>query len=229
MHHFYNAICSCAGLAAMPTSFFVPWRLCTHTGVTVSYPHSLGEHFNELLNQINPFDTSFVDKLPTLTRMHSIPVSPKCVKHIVEASKRQGLRFRQSAGESYWNMGVNVSHAVFTGLSLRLGSPRPCISSGNSPTSTQSIKGDKSACGNYCTVISGKIVARILLARRQDVITDVILPESQSCFRRNRSTIDMIFAARRLQGKCREKFNISLWFSLILSQLLIPPTEVFCG
>ncbi|XP_076059549.1 uncharacterized protein LOC143036186 [Oratosquilla oratoria] len=59
-------------------------------------------------------------------------------------------------------------------------------------------KGDRRECGNYRGIsllsIAGKVLARILLNRLQNV-AEVILPESQCGFRPSRGTIDMIFCA----------------------------------
>lgn len=70
-------------------------------------------------------------------------------------------------------------------------------------------KGDKSLCSNYRGIsllsIAGKILARVLLNRINKNISDNIISESQCGFRKNRGTIDMIFAARQIQEKCREQ------------------------
>lgn len=69
-------------------------------------------------------------------------------------------------------------------------------------------KGDRKFCGNYRGIsllsIAGKIFARILLSRLQE-IAEQILPESQCGFRASRGTTDMIFCARQLQEKSREQ------------------------
>ena len=52
--------------------------------------------------------------------------------------------------------------------------------------------------------VASKVLAKIMLTRLLKHVVDFVLPESQCGFRRGRSTIDMIFAARQLQEKCRE-------------------------
>lgn len=63
--------------------------------------------------------------------------------------------------------------------------------------------------GIQCTIqllsIAGKTLARILLNRLIKHLEDDLLPESQCGFRKNRGTIDMVFAARQLQEKCQEQ------------------------
>ena len=69
-------------------------------------------------------------------------------------------------------------------------------------------KEDRAMCGNSRGIsllsIAGKVFAKILLNRLLN-ISENILPESQSGFRSNRSTVDMIFAARQLFEKSREQ------------------------
>ena len=69
-------------------------------------------------------------------------------------------------------------------------------------------KGDRSDCNNYRGIsllsIVGKIFARVILSRLQFLGT-LVYPEAQCGFRPQRSTIDMIFATRQIQEKCREQ------------------------
>ena len=70
-------------------------------------------------------------------------------------------------------------------------------------------KGDKADCGNSRGIsllsVAGKIVAKILLKRLIKHVTEELMPETQCGFRQNRSTSDMIFAARQTMEKCREQ------------------------
>ena len=70
-------------------------------------------------------------------------------------------------------------------------------------------KGDKSVCDNHRGIsllsIAGKILARVLLNRIIEHLADSVVSESQCGFRKNRGTIDMIFAVRQLQEKCVEQ------------------------
>ena len=79
-------------------------------------------------------------------------------------------------------------------------------------------KGDKSICDNhrgiYLLCIAGKILTRILLNRLSLHLADNVLPESQCGFRAQRSTIDMIFAARQVQEKYREQ-NLDLYMVFV--------------
>ena len=53
--------------------------------------------------------------------------------------------------------------------------------------------------------IAGKILARVLLNRLLDHLESGLLPESQCGFRAGRGTVDIIFAARQPQEKCRKQ------------------------
>ena len=69
-------------------------------------------------------------------------------------------------------------------------------------------KGDKAQCGNYLGIsllcAAGKILSKIILNRLKKLAEET-LPESQSRFRSDRSTIDMVFGLRQLQEKAIEQ------------------------
>ena len=71
-------------------------------------------------------------------------------------------------------------------------------------------KEDRSCFDNHRGVsllsIAGKILVRLLLNRlSRHVYQNDILPESKCGFHPARGTMDMIFAARQMQEKCREQ------------------------
>ena len=79
-------------------------------------------------------------------------------------------------------------------------------------------KGNHQACDNHRGIslisIAGKILARVLLNRLIAHLEKGLLPESQCGFRKERGTIDMVFAARQLQEKCQEQ-NIDLYSTYV--------------
>ena len=79
-------------------------------------------------------------------------------------------------------------------------------------------KGDRASCDNHRGIsllsIAGKIMARVILNRITHHLLDEVVSESQCGFRSNRGTIDMIFAVRQLQEKCREQ-NKSLYILFV--------------
>ena len=70
-------------------------------------------------------------------------------------------------------------------------------------------KGDKSSCDNYRGIsllsMAGKILAKVILNRLNKHLLDEVVPESQCGFRKNRGTVDMIFASKQIQEKCKEQ------------------------
>lgn len=79
-------------------------------------------------------------------------------------------------------------------------------------------KGNRQSCDNHRGIallcIAGKILARLLLNRLTEHLDHGLLPESQCGFRKERGTIDMIFAARQLQEKCLEQ-NVKLYTTFV--------------
>ena len=79
-------------------------------------------------------------------------------------------------------------------------------------------KGNRQACDNHRGIsllsIAGKILARVLLNRLIAHLEKGLLPESQCGFRKERGTIDMVFAARQLQEKCQEQ-NTDLYSTYV--------------
>ena len=67
--------------------------------------------------------------------------------------------------------------------------------------------GDLSVCDNWSGIslldIGGKLFAKIIQSRHQDVVGEV-LPDSQCGFRRGRGCVDMIFCARQMIEKAVE-------------------------
>jgi len=73
-------------------------------------------------------------------------------------------------------------------------------------------KGERACCDNHRGIsllsVAGKILARVLLNRLTNHVGQHdIIPESQCGFRSARGTMDMIFAARQVQEKCREQYQ----------------------
>ena len=53
--------------------------------------------------------------------------------------------------------------------------------------------------------IAGKIPPKVILTRLNTHLLDETIPESQCGFHKNRRTVDMIFAARKIQEKSKEQ------------------------
>ena len=59
--------------------------------------------------------------------------------------------------------------------------------------------------GIFLLSIAGKILAKVILNRLNKHLLDEVVPESQCGFRKNRGTVDMIFASKQIQEKCKEQ------------------------
>ena len=70
-------------------------------------------------------------------------------------------------------------------------------------------KGSRKECGNYRGIsllsITGKALTTIMQNRLSTEVVETNVSESQNGFRKNRGTVDMIFAARHIQEKCIEQ------------------------
>ncbi len=70
-------------------------------------------------------------------------------------------------------------------------------------------KGDRAVCGNSRGIslfsIAGKVLAKIMLSRLVEHISEAVLPKTQCGFRKSRSTTDMFFVLRQLMEKSREQ------------------------
>ena len=70
-------------------------------------------------------------------------------------------------------------------------------------------KGNAAGCSNYRAIslldTAGKVIARVLLSRLLSCVSELVLPETQCGFRKQKSTTDMIFVARQLLEKAREQ------------------------
>ena len=79
-------------------------------------------------------------------------------------------------------------------------------------------KDDRTSCDNHRGIsllsIPGKILARIILNCITHHFLDDVISESHCAFRRNRGTVDMIFAVRQIKEKFRKQ-NQSLYILFV--------------
>ena len=170
-------------------------------------------YFSSLLNNAFPMDNSALDELPEFPTVQEMDEPPSFVE--VEAAIA-GLKNCKAAGPD----GIPPEVYKFGGRRLAeamLGFCLACWESGDIPThwkrakmiSIYKRKGEKSDCSNYRGLslldVASKIFAKILLARFNKHVANVVLPESQCGFRADRSTADMIFVCRQLLEKSREQ------------------------
>lgn len=213
MHNFYDAIKSTHGPR---THTVCPLRTADESSLIKDQAlivQRWGEHFEALLNQQAPTDFSVLEELPTLPTIQSLDIPPSFSE--VHAAIR-ALKNNKSPGpdsipaEILKQGGYLCTRAIHQFISLvwREESIPQQWKDANIVTIFKN-KGDKSICGNSRGIallsVAGKVLAKIMLHRLINNITEALLPESQCGFRRNRSTVDMIFTSRQLQEKCREQ------------------------
>jgi len=94
-------------------------------------------------------------------------------------------------------------------------------------------KGDRAICGNSRCIsllsVVSKLFARVMLIRLLTYVVDTVVPESQSGFRRARSTTDLIFVARLLQENAGNNIVTFLLPSSTLQRLSAPSIVTCCG
>ena len=171
------------------------------------------EHFNSLLNACNPSDHTVLQDLPSLPACTELDLPPT-LDEVVGSLK--GMKPRKSPGpdqipsELLIHGGAQL-HSFLHELICTIWN---CAKVPNSWKDAIIItiyknKGDRTLCGNSRGVsllsTAGKTFAKLLLNRLIAHVSENILPETQCGFRGNRSTVDMIFAARQLFEKSREQ------------------------
>lgn len=171
------------------------------------------EHFQELLNRVNPTDPSALDELPTLPPILELDIPPTLpeVRLAVSALKNKKAPGGDGLPAEVFKFGGNLLlarlHAVFLACWRERRIPARWKHATIIPIYKR--KGDRSDCGNSRGIalldVAGKVLARILLRRLLRVVTERVMPESQCGFRTDRSTLDMILVARLLIEKSREQ------------------------
>ena len=173
------------------------------------------EHFNMLLNIHKPTDHSVLDELQSSPVRKDLD-SPPTLEEVVNAIT--GLKSRKSPGpddvpsELLIHGGKKLHEFLHKMISQIWNDPNLTVPNSWKDATVVTIyknKGDRAVCGNSRGIsllgAAGKVFARFLLKRLVDTISEGILPDTQCGFRSNRSTIDMIFAARQLLEKSREQ------------------------
>ena len=171
------------------------------------------EHYNMLLNTENPSDPQILNRLPQKEPIQQMDMTPTLQE--VELAVRT-LKNRKSPGvdgipAEVWKHGGTTIIKRLHELICRIWEAEEVPQQWKDAklVSIFKKKGDRAVCGNSRGIallsVAGKILAKIMLTRLNEYITDSTCPESQCGFRRERGTTDMIFVARQLQEKCREQ------------------------
>ncbi|KAL8611454.1 hypothetical protein ACOMHN_014509 [Nucella lapillus] len=161
------------------------------------------EHFSTLLNRPSTVSSEALDQIPQRPTMDSLDAPPtmeEVTKAIHQTSSGKATDMDGIPADIWDTEDMPQEFRDATIVSL------------------YKNKGSKSDCGNYRGIsllsIAGKIMARIILNRLIPTVSENNLPEAQCGFRPDRSTVDMIFAVRQVQEKCKEQ-NLDLYAVLI--------------
>lgn len=180
------------------------------------------KHFQTLFSETRTVYDTAIDRIPQFPLNEELD-DPPTLEELILAKKQ--LKSRKAAGvdgipPEIWKHGGPALHDKFHDLLVC------CWEQGKLPQDLRDAviitlyknKGEKSICSNYQGItllsIAGKILARVLLNRLVPTIAEDNTPESQSGFRANRGTTDMVFILRQLQEKCREQ-NKGLYVTFV--------------
>ena len=171
------------------------------------------EHFSNILNATSSFDDETINRLPqvlTNDTLDDLPSIAEVNKAIQQISSGKSPGPDSIPAEIYKAGGPVLTeqlHQVFTNIWVNETMPQDFKDA--SIVHLYKRKGNRQSCDNHRGIsllsIAGKILARILLNRLTAHLDQGLLPESQCGFRKERGTVDMIFAARQLQEKCQEQ------------------------
>lgn len=170
-------------------------------------------HFNTLLNHTNPVDPHILDKLldlPTITHLDNPPQYSETRQAI------RSLKNNKSAGpdgipaEVFKNGGFMLTHRLHLLIShIWEHESLPQDWKNANIVVIYKNKGDRAVCGNSCRIfllsVAGKVLAKIMLSRLVEHISEAALLETQCGVRKTQSTTDMVFVLRQLMEKSREQ------------------------
>ena len=176
------------------------------------------EHFSTLLNRpstVNPNALDLIPQRPVLDSLDLPPTEEEVVKAIGQINSGKAPGMDGIPGEIYKAVGpaaLNAFTEILTSIWEEEELPRDFRDA--TIVSLFKNKGSRTDCGNYRGIsllsIAGKILARVILNRLIESVSEQNLPETQCGFRPNRSTVDMIFTVRQVQEKCVEQ-NMDLF------------------
>ena len=184
---------------------------------TISEPNKLMErwceYFKDLLNVEAETDDSILNKLPVYRQRADLDIVPTREEVVESINKMKNGKAPGNDGipSEIFKCGGEVLTDKLHLLIVKSWQ-QGIIPQGFKDVSIIPIfkKGDHRDCGNYRGIsllaIAGKIMAKIAQTRLSSLAED-ILTESQCGFRRQRSTIDMIFSLRQIQEKAVEQYR----------------------
>ena len=180
------------------------------------------EHFESVLNRPSEINDEAIDRLPQIPvndSMDDLPTIEEIEKATRLLSSGKAPGSDSIPAEIYKEGGsalLEKLHQLFILIWQQETLPQDFKDA--SIIHLYKRKGNRQACDNHRGIsllsIAGKVLARVLLNRLIEHLEMGHLPESQCGFRKNRGTIDMVFAARQLQEKCQEQ-NTDLYSTYV--------------
>ena len=171
------------------------------------------EHFQSLLNHQNPYNEDILEGLAQSPIVHDLSTPPQ-MHEVICAIKN--LKDNKSCGPDeipgellkYGGYLLKQHlHKLILALWEEERIPKIWIDATIIPIYKN--KGEKSDCNNsrgiFLLSVAGKVLARIILSRLVSHVSELVLPETQCGFRKERGTIDMVFSLRQIQEKCIEQ------------------------
>ena len=180
------------------------------------------EHFDSVLNRPSVINDEAINRLPQIPinkALDSIPTKEELHKAISQLSSNKAPGSDNIPAEVYKSGGTTLFLRILQLFKLIWQQESvPQDLKDASIIHLYKRKGNRQDCNNHRGIsllsIAGKILARILLNRLMKHLEEGLLPESQCGFRKERGTIDMVFAARQLQEKCQEQ-NVDLYSTYV--------------
>lgn len=169
------------------------------------------EHFSEVLNRDSSANTAVIRSIPQQAPVPELDLVP-CLKEVKDASKQLSdgkLPAKDGIPAEIYKAGGTYFLKKLTKLLQEMWK-KGIVPQDFKDASVISLfkSGKRSLCDNYRGIsllsVAGKILARIILSRINQHLTDIIYSESQCGFRKGRGTTDMVFCLRQLQEKARE-------------------------
>ena len=180
------------------------------------------QHFDSVLNRPSTINDDAIDRLPQVPveeTMDALPTLNEIQKAVRLLSSGKAPGSDSIPAEIYREGGVALIeklHQLFQLIWHHETVPQDFKDA--SIIHLYKRKGNRQVCDNHRGIsllsIASKILARVLLNRLIVHLEQGLLPESQCGFRKERGTIDMVFAARQLQEKCQEQ-NADLYSTYV--------------
>lgn len=172
------------------------------------------EHFKSVLNQPSSFDEAVLSEIPQwplASHLDDVPTAAEIQTAISQMANGKAPGVDGIPAEIYKECSANLLpwladlfEAIWKEAEVPQDFKDAII------VHIYKRKGDRSCCDSHRGIsllsTAGKILARVLLNRLSDhAYQSGVIPESQCGFRAARGTMDMAFAVRQIQEKCREQ------------------------